>query len=123
MEDDTVIITITDKVIKVVDNQSKYLIFTENETFEESVGVTETYKKFKINNKMIVKKKCPKCNIAMVEGIAIDPVGFEGNCRYISPPPLLNSETLKVIKCLKCPVCGLSESTINNDQDERKDMH
>jgi len=34
--DDTVIITITDKGIKVVDNQSKYLIFTENETFENT---------------------------------------------------------------------------------------
>lgn len=64
--------------------------------------------------------KCSKCDIEMVEGIAIDPVGFESNCRYFTPQPLLNSETLRVIKCLKCPKCGFSDEPINNDQDEQK---
>lgn len=57
---------------------------------------------------------CPRCNIKLVLGKAIEP-SVEDGCIYIAPQPDINSETLNLIVVNKCPKCGMSFK-INNDQ-------
>lgn len=51
---------------------------------------------------------CPRCGIEMDNGHAIRP-NTEHDALYIVPPPLINTDTLRIILCYKCPECGHSE--------------
>jgi hypothetical protein len=52
--------------------------------------------------------KCPKCKIDMVKGIAIE--ASEPNyCGCLFTIPKITAETLKIIECMKCPICGYSD--------------
>lgn len=52
--------------------------------------------------------KCPRCDVEMVSSKAIKP-SYETNVRYLVAQPLVNANTLELIDCLKCPVCGHSD--------------
>lgn len=51
--------------------------------------------------------KCPRCNVDMVIGEAIK----SENSRSLSivPQPLITFETMEIIPCWKCPLCGHSD--------------
>ena len=55
---------------------------------------------------------CPKCNVEMVKGIAIDPErdayarGIVPQIRYLKDPQLID--------VLKCPKCGYSDDGRKN---------
>ena len=54
--------------------------------------------------------KCPKCNMEMELGLAInydDPAN--SICTGFGGKKVLTSETLKLIDCAKCPQCGYSD--------------
>ena len=53
--------------------------------------------------------KCPKCNVEMKWGIAIDP-NVQGS---IVPIANKTVDTLKLIDVLKCPKCGYSDDGVD----------
>jgi hypothetical protein len=55
--------------------------------------------------------KCPRCNIDMVIGQAIEP-SYDENARYILPPQNITYQTMKIITCFKCPSCGHSDDGV-----------
>lgn len=52
--------------------------------------------------------KCPKCDIEMKWGIAID-----YPTRGIVPTPLLTVRNIELIDVLKCPKCGYSDDGVD----------
>jgi len=52
--------------------------------------------------------KCPRCNVEMVPGKAIDPA-MKSNTLYEIEIPNVTAKTLRLIDVLKCPECGHSE--------------
>ena len=59
--------------------------------------------------------KCPRCDIELTNGIAIEP-GWPGGC--FSGLEAINADTLEIIDCLKCSRCGYSD----DGRDPRKLM-
>lgn len=57
--------------------------------------------------------KCPRCNVEMVKGQAID--GFSGRpVRSIAAfQAVVDHKTLKLVECLKCPKCGHSDDGVD----------
>jgi Zn-finger nucleic acid-binding protein len=51
---------------------------------------------------------CPKCNIEMIMGIAIDPK-FDHRAHYIMSVKPLSHDEVDIINVLKCPKCGHSD--------------
>ena len=54
--------------------------------------------------------KCPDCNVELEPGIALDDIltgmpDFIGQCQVCT---VSASGKAKLIKCLKCPLCGYS---------------
>lgn len=56
--------------------------------------------------------KCPKCNVEMVPGKAIEPKIRERSCRVAYIDPTLSPGEVKIIDCLKCPMCGHSDDGV-----------
>lgn len=56
--------------------------------------------------------KCPKCKIVMVEGIAINSGGCALSRAIVFVQRTIKAKDLKLIKCLKCPVCGHSDDDL-----------
>jgi Zn-finger nucleic acid-binding protein len=54
---------------------------------------------------------CPRCDIEMVPGQAIQP-DRKSNVLYIAEPPMINFQTLRLIEVLKCPQCGYSDDGV-----------
>lgn len=52
--------------------------------------------------------KCPKCNVEMKPGIAIESK-YTRCCLVIMAPVLTNAENMRIINVLKCPKCGHSD--------------
>lgn len=50
--------------------------------------------------------KCPRCDITLQKGIALDDGYILDMCRTIFRFP---SKFPKIIECFKCPKCGQSE--------------
>lgn len=61
---------------------------------------------------METRVKCPKCEIELVDGIAIKP-DMVKNAFYCIRPPMINAETLRLINVLKCPKCGYSDDGVD----------
>ncbi len=55
---------------------------------------------------------CPRCDIEMKWGIAIDPHS-DANARYIVPRAPLTIKDIELIDVLKCPKCGYSDDGVN----------
>lgn len=55
--------------------------------------------------------KCPKCDVEMVEGKAIQygPKGYDQNVCTGFGRIYLTHDNIKLIECLKCPRCGHSD--------------
>lgn len=51
---------------------------------------------------------CPRCNVEMVDGIAIKP-NTEKGAIYICAPGPIKAKDVKLISVLKCPLCGYSD--------------
>lgn len=55
---------------------------------------------------------CPKCKVEMVKSKAIRPKLDDPYARYIVQPDLvLKPHEIRLIDCLKCPICGYSDAT------------
>lgn len=52
--------------------------------------------------------RCPRCDVDMVDGIAIDPKREDGAI-YLFPKAPLSYVDVDLIVVLKCPKCGHSD--------------
>ena len=60
---------------------------------------------------------CPRCDVELVPGIAINP-GSRGipDHAIVSSQYVANASTLQIINILKCPKCGYSDDGIDGRQ-------
>lgn len=53
--------------------------------------------------------KCPRCDVVMVNGIAIEPAIRDSHSRVMELKKTVTYSELKLIDILKCPICGYSD--------------
>lgn len=55
---------------------------------------------------------CPRCEVEMSSGIAIDPLS--PRCCFTSRSETITADTMKLILVWKCHVCGYSDTGLDN---------